>query len=240
MSYVWDQLRGAIPLITHGNPYIVNLIWVSLRVALISTSAALVIGLPIGLALGLGRFRGRRTLQILANASLALPSVVVGIWVLILVLPRGAFGSLQIEFSIQAVYIAQAILALPFIVALTPAAIQGLPPGLLAQARALGAGRVQLSLLALREARISLLAAVIAALGATISEVGAVVIVGGNFQGHDETLASALMEQFNYTGHDPVATAIAIVLLALILVLAGALTVIQQRTGAIHLRLRAA
>jgi tungstate transport system permease protein len=240
MGYVWDQIRGAIPLITHGNPYIVNLIWVSLRVALISTSAALVIGLPIGLALGLGRFRGRRTLQILANASLALPSVVVGIWVLILVLPRGAFGSLQIEFSIQAVYIAQAILALPFIVALTPAAIQGLPPGLFAQARALGAGRVQLSLLALREARISLLAAVIAALGATISEVGAVVIVGGNFQGHDETLASALMEQFNYTGHDPVATAIAIVLLVLILVLAGALTLIQQRTGGIQLRLRTA
>jgi tungstate transport system permease protein len=240
MAYVWDQLRGALPLITHGNPYIMNLLWVSLRVALISTSAALVIGLPIGLALGLGRFRGRRALQILANASLALPSVVVGIGLLLLLLPRGAFGSLQIEFSIQAVYIAQAILALPYIVALTPAAIQGLPPGLLAQARALGAGRVQLSLLALREAKIALLAAVIAALGATIAEVGAVVIVGGNFQGHDETLASALMEQFNYTGHDPVATAIAILLLALILVLAAILTVVQQRTGAIQLRFRTA
>jgi tungstate transport system permease protein len=240
MTYVWDQLRGAIPLITHGNPYIMNLLWVSIRVALISTSAALVIGLPIGLALGLGRFRGRRALQILANASLALPPVVVGIAVLLLLLPRGAFGSLQIEFSIQAVYIAQAILALPYIVALTPAAIQGLPPGLLAQARALGAGRLQLSLLALREAKIGLSVAVIAALGATLSEVGAVVIVGGNFQGHDETLASALLEQFNYTGHDPVATAIAVVLLALILVLAAALTVIQQRTGGIQLRFRAA
>ena len=240
MGYVWDQIRGALPLITHGNPYIINLVWVSIRVALISTSAALVIGLPIGLALGLGRFRGRRALQILANASLALPSVVVGIAVLLLVLPDGVLGSLQIEFSIQAVYIAQAILALPFIVALTPAAIQGLPPGLLDQARALGAGRVQLSLLALREARVALLAAVIAALGATLSEVGAVVIVGGNFQGHDETLASALLEQFNYTGHDPIATAIAIVLLALILVLAALLTVIQQRTGGIQLRFRTA
>ncbi|MBV9194968.1 MAG: ABC transporter permease [Solirubrobacterales bacterium] len=238
MAYVWDQLRGAIPLITHGNPYIMNLLWVSIRVALISTSAALVIGLPIGLALGLGRFRGRRALQILANASLALPPVVVGIGLLLLLLPQGAFGSLQIEFSLQAVYVAQAILALPYIVALTPAAIQGLPPGLLAQARALGAGRIQLSLLALREAKIGLLAAVIAAVGATLSEVGAVVLVGGNFQGHDETLASALMEQFNYTGHDPVATAIAIVLLALILVLAAVLTLIQQRTDGIQLRFR--
>lgn len=240
MGYVWNQIRGAIPLITHGNPYLMNLLWVSIRVALISTSAALVIGLPIGLALGLGRFRGRRALQILANASLALPSVVVGIGLLLLLLPQGALGPLQIEFSLQAVYIAQAILALPYIVALTAAAIQGLPPGLLAQARALGAGRVQLSLLALREAKIGLLAAVIAALGATISEVGAVVIIGGNFQGHDETLASALLEQFNYTGHDPVATAIALLLLALILTLAGVLTVLQQRTGGIQLRFRTA
>jgi tungstate transport system permease protein len=240
MGYVWDQIRGAIPLITHGNPYIMGLLWVSVRVALISTAAALVVGLPIGLALGLGRFRGRRTLQILANASLALPAVVVGVVVLLLVLPQGAFGSLQIDFSLQAVYIAQACLALPYIVALTPAAIQGLPPGLLAQARALGAGPIQLSLLALREAKIGLLAAVIAAMGATLSEVGAVVIVGGNFQGHDETLASALLEQFNYTGHDPVATAIAILLLALILVLAGALTVVQQRTQGIQLRFRTA
>ena len=240
MSYLWEQLRGAIPLIAHGDPYVMGLLWVSVRVALISTAAALIIGLPIGLALGLGRFRGRRTLQILANASLALPPVVVGIGVLLLLLPQGALGSLQIEFSLSAVYIVQAALALPYVVALTPAAIQGLPPGLLAQARALGAGRVQLALLALREARIGVLAGVIAAMGATISEVGAVIIVGGNFQGHDETLASALLEQFNYTAHEPYASAIALVLLALILILAGALTVIQQRTGGIQLRFRTA
>lgn len=240
MSYLWEQLRGAIPLIAHGDPYVIGLLWVSIRVALISTAVALLVGLPIGLALGLGRFRGRRTLQILANASLALPPVVVGIGVLLLLLPQGAFGSLRIEFSLTAVYVVQAILALPYVVALTPAAIQGLAPGLLAQARALGAGRVQLSLLALREARIGVLAGVIAAMAATISEVGAVVIVGGNFQGHDETLASALLEQFNYTAHEPYASAIALVLLALILVLVGALTVIQQRAGGIQLRFRGA
>jgi tungstate transport system permease protein len=240
MTYLWEQTRGAIPLIVHGDPYIMGLLWVTIRVAIVSTASALVIGLPIGLALGLGRFRGRRALQLLANASLALPAVVVGIAVLLLLLPQGAFGSLQIDFSLTAVYVAQTILALPFIVALTPAAIQGLPPGLLAQARVLGAGRVQLSALALREAKIGVMAAVIAALGATISEVGAVVIVGGNFQGHDETLASALLEQFNYTAHEPYATAIALVLLALLLVLVGALTVIQQSSQGIQLRFRAA
>jgi tungstate transport system permease protein len=240
MGYLWDQLRDAIPLIAHGDPYIMGLLWVTLRVAVVSTGAALVVGLPIGLALGLGRFRGRRALQLLANASLALPSVVVGIGVLLFLLPRGAFGSLRIEFTLQAVYIAQAVLALPYIVALTPAAIQGLPPGLLDQARALGASRIQLGVFALREAKIGVVAAVIAALGATIAEVGAVVIVGGNFQGSDETLASALLEQFNYTAHDPYATAIALVLLAVILVLIGTLTVIQQRTGAVQFRFRTA
>jgi len=238
VGFLWDQLRGAIPLIAHGNPYIMNLVWVTIRVAVISTSLALVVGLPIGLALGLGRFRGRRALQILANASLALPSVVAGIGVLLLVLPQGVLGSLRIEFTLRAVYLAQAVLALPFIVALTPAAIQGLPPGLLVQARAFGAGRLHLSLLALREAKVGVLAAVIAALAATISEVGAVIIVGGNFQGHDETLASALLEQFNYTGHETYETAIALVLLALIVLLIGTLTVIQQRAGGIRLRFR--
>ena len=85
---------------------------------MISTAVALVIGLPIGLAIGLGRFRGRRALHILANASLALPPVLVGSCVLLLVLPQGAFGSLHIAFTLTAVYVAQTILALPYIVAL--------------------------------------------------------------------------------------------------------------------------
>jgi tungstate transport system permease protein len=123
-----------------------------------------VIGLPIGLTLGSGASAAARV-AVLANASLALPPVLVGVFVLLLLLPPGLFGGLRIEFTLRGVYVAQTILALPYIVALTPAAIQGLPPGLLAQARVLGAGRRQLSLLALREAKIGVIAAVIAALG---------------------------------------------------------------------------
>jgi tungstate transport system permease protein len=238
MSYLWQQLRGAVPLIIHGDPYLVSLIWVTIRVALVSTAAATVIGLPIGAALGTGRFRGRRALHLLANASLAMPPVVVGIAVLMLLLPQGPFGSLRIEFTLRAVYIAQTILALPYIVALTPAAILGLPPGLIAQARALGAGRRAVAVLALREARIGVMAAVIAAMGAAISEVGAIVIVGGNFQGHDETLASALLADFTYTANQPYETAIALILLVMVLVLLGTLTVIGQRTNGLRLRFR--
>jgi tungstate transport system permease protein len=238
MAYLWHEVRSALPLIVSGNGYILSVAWLTIRVAIISTAVALVIGLPIGVTIGVGRFRGRRTLHLLANASLALPPVLVGVAVLILLLPQGMFGSLRIAFTLKAVYVAQAALALPYIVALTAAAIQALPPGLLAQARALGAGRRQVAVLAVREARIGVLAAVIAALGSALSEVGAVIIVGGNIQNYDQTLASAMVAQVNDYANYPYAVGIAIVLLALILVLLGGLTVIQQRTGGIRLRFR--
>ncbi|HWD74827.1 MAG TPA: ABC transporter permease [Solirubrobacteraceae bacterium] len=238
MAYLWHEVRSALPLIVSGNGYILSVTWLTIRVAIISTAVALVIGLPIGVTIGVGRFRGRRALHLLANASLALPPVLVGVAVLILLLPQGMFGSLRIAFTLNAVYVAQAVLAVPYIVALTAAAIQALPPGLLAQARALGAGRRQVAVLATREARIGVLAAVIAALGSALSEVGAVIIVGGNIQNYDQTLASAMVAQVNDYANYPYAVGIAIVLLALILVLLGGLTVIQQRTGGIRLRFR--
>jgi tungstate transport system permease protein len=240
MGFIWHEIRSAIPLIVGGNQYILAVTWVTIRVAAVATAAALVIGLPIGLAIGLGRFRGRRALHILANASLALPPVIVGVFVLLFVLPQGALGSWHIAYTIKAVYVAQTILALPYIVALTPAAIQGLPPGLLAQARILGAGRRHLSVLALREAKIGVLAAVIAALGASLSEVGAVIIVGGNIQNYDQTLASAIVQQVNDYTNYPYAVGISLVLLGLILVLAAIITVVQQRAGGLHMRFQTA
>jgi len=195
VGFIWEQFRHAIPLIVNGNSYIRSVTWVTLRVAFLSTGVALVIGLPIGLTIGLGRFRGRRILQVLANASLAVPPVLVGVGVLLLLLPEGAFGFLRIEFTLRAVYVAQTILALPYIVALSAAAVQALPAGLLGQARALGAGRGQLALLALREAKIGVMAAIIAALGSALAEVGAVIIVGGNVAYKDQTLATAVLAQ---------------------------------------------
>jgi tungstate transport system permease protein len=237
MRLLWEEFQRALPLIWGGNDYILSVTWVTVRVALISTGIALVLGLPVALALGLGRFRGRRTLQILANASLGLPPVIAGLFLFLLFIPQGALGSLELVFTLKAVYVAQTVLALPYVVALTAAAIQGLPPGLLGQARVLGAGRGQLCALVLREAKIGVLAAVIAALGSTLSEVGAVVIVGGNVHGYDQTLASAVLEQVNAASYTN-AVAIGIVLMLLILVLLGALTVLQQREGGIGLRFR--
>jgi tungstate transport system permease protein len=238
VGFLWHQLREAVPLIWGGQGDIMRLGWVTIRLAFVATAIASVIGIPLGCAIGIGRFRGRRVVHAIANASLAVPSVVVGVVVLILLLPHGVLGPLRIEFTLKGVYIAQTLLALPYTVALTAAAVNALPPGLLDQARALGARRAQLASLALREARIGVMAAVIAALGTALSEVGAVVIVGGNIQNHDQTLASAVLQQTtDYTDY-PDALAIAIVLLVLIGLLMAALTVLGQRGDALRLRLR--
>jgi tungstate transport system permease protein len=236
---LWETLRQSVPLIVHGNPTLFSVIWFTIQVAAIATVSAAVIGLPIALAIGLGRFRGRRALQILANASLGLPPVVVGLFLFLAFTPQGPFGSLHLNVTRRGVFIAQTVLALPYVIALSAAAIQGLPPGLLSQARLLGAGRLQLCTLALREARIGVMAAVIAALGTALSEVGAIVIVGGNVYGYDQTLASAALFEAN-AAHYVDAVAIGIVLSGLILILMGAVSLLQHQGNGIRLRFRPA
>jgi tungstate transport system permease protein len=232
-----DELRAALPLIFHGDPYLVSTIVFTLEVAAIATAAACAIGIPLGLAIGLGRFRGRRLLHVLSNAGMALPPVLVGLFLFLLFAPEGLLGGLQLLATQRAVVIAQAVLAVPFVAALTAAAIQGLGGGLLTQASALGAGRLQLSVLALREARIGVLAAVLAALGVTLSEVGAIVIVGGNVYGYNQTLASGALYQAEAARYAE-AVALGIVLLVMILVLMCGLGVLQQRGPGIRMRFR--
>jgi tungstate transport system permease protein len=239
MRLLWHELRHAVPLILHGNPYLLSVIWFTLQVAAVATVIATVIGLPLGLTIGLGRFRGRRVLQLLTNAGLGLPPVLVGLFLFLLFVPRGPLGSLHLTVTKRSVFIAQTVLALPYVIALTAAAIQGLPPGLLAQARVLGAGRLQLAVLALREARIGVVVAIIAALGATLSEVGAIGIVGGNVYGFDQTLASAALYEADAARYDD-AVAIGIVLIGLIVILMGAVSLLQHHGGGIRLRFRSA
>ncbi len=239
MHLIWEEVRVALPLIWHGNPYLWSIIWFTVQVAAVATAIATLIGLPVGLALGLGRFRGRHILRSLANASLALPPVLVGAVLYLLMVPQAPLGSLQLIWTRQAVFIAQTILALPYIVALSAAAVQALPPGLLGQARLLGAGRRQVWALAVREARIGVMAAVIAALGTSLSEVAAVTILGGNIYGHDQTLASATLYEVD-GAHYADAVAIAIVLVAMILLLMCGLGVLQHQGTGIRMRFRAA
>jgi tungstate transport system permease protein len=239
MHLIWEELRVALPMIWHGNPYLLSIIWFTLQVAAVATALATVIGLPIALGLTLGRFPGRQFLRMLANASLVLPPVLVGAILYLLMSVQAPLGSLRLIWTREAVFIAQTILAVPYIVALSAAAIQALPEGLLSQAKLLGAGRRQVGMLALREARIGVIAAIIAALGTSLSEVAAVTIIGGNIYGYDQTLASATL--FEVDGaHYADAVAIAIVLIVLILLLMCGLGLLQQQGGGIRMRFRSA
>jgi tungstate transport system permease protein len=230
VKFIWRGLRQGWHLVITGNPYIRHVTWVTIEVALVSTLIALVIGLPLGLGLGLGRFRGRQLALTLANFGLVLPPVMVGLVLSLLMFPEAPLGRFHLLFTLRGVYIAQTVLAVPIVVALTSSAVRAVPPGLLDQARAFDAGRVQVWGLALRESRIGILTAVIATVGSALSEVGAVVLVGGNIVGADQTLASATIQAVD-AGDFAGAMAIGIILLGFILIITAALTFIQQRSG---------
>jgi tungstate transport system permease protein len=230
VRFLWDGLRQAWHMIVSGDHALVHLTWITLEVAAVSTAIALLIGLPIGLALGLGRFRGRRAGLVLANAGLGLPPVLVGLVLALLLFPQAPLGGTHLLFTLKGVFVAQTVLALPIVVALTAAAVRAVPAGLLDQARALGASTPQLWGLALREARVGVLAGAIAAVGSALSEVGAVVLVGGNIDGVDQTLASAALQKVD-AGHFSEGVAIGIVLLGLVLIVTAALTFVQHRGG---------
>lgn len=227
MSFLLDGVEQAFDLLLGGDAELYGIVGITLRMAVISTLLALLVGLPLGLALGLGRFPGRRSLLGLANAGMGLPPVVVGLVVALLLFRGAPLGSLGLLYTLNGVILAQALLALPIVAALTAAATQALPTGLLEQARAFGASRAQLAVLALREARVGVLAATIAALGSAFAEVGAVVLVGGNLEGETQTLASAVLVRVS-AGEYGRAIALGIVLLGLILLLAAGLTLVQQ------------
>lgn len=229
MRLLWDELRTAVPLIFHGNQYMGSTIWFTVQVAFISTAIATVVGLPLAVLIGLGRFRGRALLQWIANACIALPPVLVGLFLFMLFIPQGPLGDSRLGGTRRSVWIAQAILATPYVVALGAAAIQSLPPGLLVQARALGANRRQLAVLALREARIGVVAAIVAAMAVTLAEVGAIIVVGGNIWGYDQTLASAALYAANAAQYAD-AVAFGIVLIVLMLVLLGGISLLQHRS----------
>jgi tungstate transport system permease protein len=225
-----DGFTEAWKLIIAGDPVLVNIVIVTIQVAAVSTAVGLVLGLPAGLALGLGRFPGRRLLLALANIGLVIPPVIVGLVLFLFLIPVGPLGSLHLSYTLGGVFIAQSLLALPVVIALTASAVRGIPGGLIDQARAFGASTWQLAGLCLREARVGIFVALIAAVGSSLSEVGAVVIVGGNIQGRDETLASAVLQQVN-GGNYAEAVATGIVLVVFIAIIIGALTALQWWDG---------
>jgi tungstate transport system permease protein len=223
-----DPLFEAFRLIVSGDLQVWRVI---LRSAQISGSAlviAVLIGLPIGAAVGLSRFRFRGPVVAVINTGLALPPVVVGLVVFLLLSRSGPLGGLQLLYSPVAMVFAQVIIAGPYIAAVTLAAAESVPADVRLQARALGAGRFRAILLQLREVRTSLVAAVAAGFGAIISEVGAVMIVGGNILGETRVMTTAIVQE-TQRGNFGSAIAFGIVLLLVALYINALLLLLGWR-----------
>lgn len=189
---------------------------------------SMVLGVPAGIFLGLNRFPGRQLLVTLVNTGMGLPPVVVGLVVFLLLARRGPFGELGLLYTPSAMIAAQVIIAWPLVVGVTLAAIQGLDDRLRVQILSLGASRRQLYWKLVREARLSLVAALAAGFGSIISEVGAVMMVGGNIRGETRVMTTAIVLETRQ-GNFGLAIALGAVLLGLTLAVNWLLTRVQQR-----------
>ena len=202
---------------------------ISLRTLGVCGSAlgvALVIGVPLGIALGRRPFPGRGALVAVVNSGMGAPPVVVGLGVALLLWRSGPLGFLSLMYTPAAMILAQVVIALPLVVGITLAAVAAQGDEWHLQLASLGVPRRWRLLLLLREIRLGLLAAVIAALGGILSEVGAVMMVGGNLAGETRVLTTAIL-MYTQMGEFEAALGLAAVLLGLMLALAAALTAVQ-------------
>jgi tungstate transport system permease protein len=228
MDLLYTGIGHALRMILRADPEVMEIMWLSLRVSGVATLLALVGGIPLGLVLGLLRFPGRRVVLAAINTGMGLPPVAVGLLVGIVLWRSGPLGFLHLVYTPAAVVIAQFIIALPVVAGLTAAAIQQLDPRLRLQLLGLGASRFQAVQWLLREARYSVLAAVMAGFGAVISEVGASMMVGGNILHYTRTLTTATVLETS-KGNFDLAIALSVLLLGLTFLVTILLTVVQQR-----------
>lgn len=220
----------AIQLIVSLDPALYEIISLSLRVSGIALAISVVIGVPIGAALGLSRVRARGFITALLYTGMGLPPVVVGLFVYLMLSHSGPFGILSWLFTPNAMVVAQVIIASPVVTGLTMTAVQSVDPALRLQVRSLGATRWQETWAVLREARIGVVAAIVAAFGSIVSEVGAVMLVGGNIDGKTRVLTTAIVLNTR-TGDFASAIALGLILLALAFIANVAMLQLQRRTG---------
>ncbi len=228
MDLIWQGIKEAIRLILSGDSAVLQITWLSIQISGGATLLSLLAGIPVGVTVALNRFPGRGLLIALVNTGMGLPPVVVGLFVSIFLWRSGPLGFLDLLYTPMAIVIAQFIIAAPIVTGLTIAAMQQLNPKLRLQLLGLGASRWQLLWLLMREARLPLLAAVMAGFGGVISEVGASMMVGGNLLGRTRVLTTATVLETG-KGNFDVAIALSVILLVLVFGVNYLLTWIQQR-----------
>ena len=228
MDLVASGIRQAIALIVGADREIWEILWLSLQVSGSATLIALGLGIPAGAGLALARFPGRGLVVRAVNTGMGLPPVVVGLFVTLLLWRSGPLGDLEVLYTPAAIVLAQAVIAAPIVTGITLAAVGQVPREFRLQLLALGASRMQMVWMVLREARLPMLAAVMAGFGGIISEIGASMMVGGNIKGQTRTLTTAMVLETG-KGNFDVAIALSLLLLVLIFLVNWALTTIQQR-----------
>jgi tungstate transport system permease protein len=210
-----------------GDPALMAIVALSFRVTGLALVIAVLAGVPVGAIVGLTRFPGKRLVTLVLYTGMGLPPVVVGLFVYLMLSRSGPFGTLGWLFTPTAMVVAQIVLAFPLVAGLTQTAVEAVDRDLRLQIRALGATRWQSGWAILREARIGVTAAIVAAFGGIISEVGAVMLVGGNIDGQTRVLTTAIVLSTRQ-GDFALAMALGIVLLLLTL---GANAVLLQIQG---------
>lgn len=218
----------AVRLLVSLDPEVYDIVLRTLRVSTTATLISVALGIPLGTALALRRFAGRNLTLSLVYLGMGFPPTVVGLVTWLTLSRYGPLGFLGLLYSQTAMIIAQAIIATPIVAGFTVAAIQSVNPKIRLQILALGASRLQFLWLIWREARLGLLAAVIAGFGGVISEVGASMMVGGNIAGMTRVMTTAIVLEVS-KGRFELATALSIILLAISFIITGTLTYLQQR-----------
>lgn len=228
MELIFDGIRTAWHLLISLDPEVLAVTLLSLKVSGLATLISLVIGVIGGTGIALADFSGKRLVVSVVNTSMGLPPVVVGLFVTIMLWRNGPFSRWEILYTPTAMVIAQTIIAAPIVMGISIAAIQNLPPNLRLQILALGASRPQMVWLLVREARLPLMAGIMAGFGGVISEVGASIMVGGNIKGYTRVLTTATVMETGKGNFDS-AIALGIILLALCFGVNYLLTLVQQR-----------
>ena len=213
MNFLIDSIQSAIFLILNLDGELLEVISVSLKVSCASTLIASIIGVPAGLSISMNEFPFKRLLITILNTLLALPTVVIGLFVYAFISRKGIFGPFDLLYSQKAIIIGQIILVIPIVTTFTISAVSRIDERYRKTAMTLGANAVQTAWIIIKEARFGIVASIIVAFGRVIAEVGISMMLGGNAKGFTRTMTTAMALEYD-KGEFALSVALGIVLLA--------------------------
>ncbi len=230
MDFLLHSLGAALEMIWSLDADLYFIVYISLYVSFLSTLIASMLGVPLGFLIAVNHFSAKRILITILNTLLALPTVVIGLFVYAFLSRRGVLGSLGLLYTPEAIVVGQIILILPWVAVFTMAAVSRIDDRYRSTALTLGATRLQAALVIAREARFGIIAAIIAAFGRVIAEIGIAMMLGGNIKGFTRTMTTAMALEHN-KGEFVLAVALGVVLLSVSLLINIVFQLIQGRYG---------